>query len=234
MMRTTLIILAALTFADTANAQSPPGGGAEQACQQARETLGEQGFAQAFGSMTGCIAKLGPVIESAAGECKAKGVSPGTPEFKPCVQERVRAAISQSASNKSDEQARRSCAQMKEKLGAKFELRYKSLDACVAEITKAMSACAKETKPGSAAFKVCLEQRVKSSAAKDAEAKSAEQAQKSCEQMKEKLGAKFEQRYKSLEACVADVTKALSACAKETKPGSAEFKQCVEKRLARR
>jgi hypothetical protein len=198
---------------------------AAAACAQIRKNLGAQTFDRRFESEAACRKEAAAALKACRAEAK-----PGSAEFKACVQARLKAG----AGAKPAGQAQKACAEMRTKLGAqRFETRFGSAAGCQKEAAAAMKECREDAKPGSAAFKACVQRKLK--AGNTGAAKATAQAKQACAQARKQLGAeRFEQRFGSAAECQLEAAQAIKDCAPQEKPGTAAFKSCVQQKLRRR
>lgn len=152
--------------------QQAGGGGANVAnaaktiCTKIRQKLGAERFERRFETLAGCTEEVEPTAKAAVEACAKKG-KPGSTAFKQCVADRVRKKVSGTGTTKAaDQLAAKVCAQARKQLGAKgFERRFGSQERCLSTMVtraqEALQACASEGEPGSAAFKRCVQQRLK-------------------------------------------------------------------------
>jgi hypothetical protein len=219
-------------------------------CSGLQKKLGSS-FSAQYASVDACVAAQQSAASTIAGGCLSSG-KPGTDAFKQCAQSGIKSAVQAApggtgggnTQKQADTIAANICAGLQKKLGDAFSKTYSSLDDCKAKFagvaTSAVASCSSSGKPGSDAYKSCVQAAVKSAVDAQAAANKAANVQKQkdkvaadiCTALQKKLGDKFSNRFASLADCEAKVAttaaNAVSSCSSSGKPGSDAFKACIK------
>ncbi len=206
-------------------------------------------FSGRYTSLDACVQAQKAAALDIATTCQSAG-KPGSDEFKQCAQEHVKAIVAAAApegtanqQKQADQVASNICKGLQGKLGEKFSALFGSVDQCKAKFAataaKAVSSCASSGKPGSDAYKQCVQAAAKSAveaqlgAVKANQQKLADKISTSiCTALQKKLGDKFGAKFSSFDECKAafanTAAKAASSCSASSKPGSDAYKDCVQ------
>lgn len=207
---------------------------AKQMCGRLQADLGAR-FARKFGSVAGCLTKVGAIARAAVEKCKTAA------DQATCIEQESKKALAElareggpTAAQIGDAITLAACEAAQEQLGSKFEQQLGSLAGCRAKIqaqaaklaSDALERCAgaedpepcvrREIEIGSTAVRLALG----AGAAPTAEQIGDDIAGRACEAAKQKLGPRFAKQLGSLDSCKARIR------AEATRLGSSALAAC--------
>lgn len=192
---------------------------AKQMCEQLQADLGPR-FAAKFGSLAGCLSKVGSIARSAIEKCKTASAQGA------CIEQETKTALAAlaresgpTATQIGDAITQAACEAAQEQLGSKFEKQFGSLAGCRAKIQAraaklagdALGRCQDDPNP-----EPCVRRAIEidatgirlalgAGAAPTADQIGDDVAGGACEAAKQKLGSRFAKQLGSLAACKAKI-----------------------------